>query len=416
MRYAAWVGWDWADREHEICLREAGQSQLERSQVEGTPEALHEWAANMRKRFGGAKVAVCIETSRGAVIWALMGYEHIDLYPVNPKSAASFRDAFYPSGKKDDPVDANVLMLMVEKHSEQLRVLAPADAQTRMLGLLSEHRRKLVQQMVRTTNQLRSNLKAYFPQALELAGDLDTTLACDFLERWPTLTSVQRARVATLRTFYRTHRSRSEARIDKRVALLSETVELTSDEAVLRSGVIVTRTLVRVIRGLSESVRDVDAELAAIYRSHGEYDLVKSLPGAGDVMGPRLAAILGSDRARFESAEELQRLTGVAPVTSSSGGRQGTLTVYRRLKRSKFLHQTIVEWAGCAVAQSAWANAYYQHQLSRGKRRFSILRALAFKLLRILFFCWKNNVHYDEKHHQESLSRHGSPLAKLLAA
>lgn len=414
--YAAFVGWDWADREHEICLREAGQSHMERSQVEGTPEALHEWAASMRKRFGGAKVAVCIETSRGAVIWALMGYEHIDLYPVNPKSAASFRDAFYPSGKKDDPVDAHVLMLMVEKHSEQLRVLAPADAETRMLGLLSEHRRKLVQQLGRTTNQLRSNLKTYFPQALELAGDLDTTLACDFLEQWPTLAGVQRARVATLRAFYRTHRSRSEQRIEKRLALLREGVDLTSDEAVLRSGVIKTRTLVRVIRGLREAVLDVDTELAEVYQNHAEYDLVKSLPGAGEVMGPRLAAILGSDRARFESAEELQRLTGVAPVTCSSGGKHGTVTVHRRLKRSKFLHQTVVEWAGCAVAQSEWANAYYQHQLSRGKRRFSILRALGFKLLRIVFFCWKNKVHYNEKLHQESLARHGSPLAKLLAA
>lgn len=415
-KYAAFVGWDWADREHEISLREGGQSRIEQSQVQGTPEALHEWAASMRERFGGAKVAVCIETSRGAVIWALMGYEHIDLYPVNPKSAASFRDAFYPSGKKDDPVDANVMLLMVEKHSEQLRVLAPADAQTRMLGMLSEHRRKLVQQLVRSTNQLRSNLKMYFPQGLELAGDLDTALACDFLERWPTLSSVQRARAATLREFYRTHRSRSEARIDKRVALVSDAVELTSDEAVLRSGVIMTRTLVRVIRGLLEAVRDVDAELAEIYQNHGEYDLVNSLPGAGAVMGPRLAAILGSDRGRFEAADELQRLTGIAPVTSRSGGKDGTITVHRRLRRSKFLHQTIVEWAGCAVAQSEWAHAYYQHQISRGKRRFSILRALGFKLLRILFFCWKNKVHYNEKIHQESLIRHGSPLANLLVA
>ena len=138
-------------------------------------------------------------------------------------------------------------------------------------------------------------------------------------------------------------------------------------------------------------------------------------PQCEALTGTRVTDLRNDDPVRTR-LQELQRLTGVAPVTSSSGGRQGTLTVYRRLKRSKFLHQTIVEWAGCAVAQSAWANAYYQHQLSRGKRRFSILRALAFKLLRILFFCWKNNVHYDEKHHQESLSRHGSPLAKLLAA
>lgn len=415
--YAAFVGWDWADKEHEICLREKGSERLERSQVQGAPEALHEWAATMLERFGGAKIAVCIETSHGAVIWALMSYEHIVLFPVNPKSAASFRDAFYPSGKKDDPVDAHVLLMMVEKHQEQLRPLVPADAQTRVLGMLSEHRRKLIQQLGRTTNQLRSNLKMYFPQALKLAGDLDTTLACDFLDRWPTLTAVQRARTATLRTFYRTHRSRSAERIQQRVELVGQAVALTSDEAVVKSGTIKTRTLVRVIRGLLEAIQDVDSELAAVYEQHGEYDWVKSLPGVGAVLGPRLIALLGSDRSRFESAEEIQRFTGVAPVTSRSGGTHGTISVHRRVKRSKFLHQTIVEWAGCAVAQSEWANAYYQHRLSLGKRRFSILRALGFKLLRILFFCWKNKTHYNEKLHHESLIRHGSPLAaKLLAA
>lgn len=416
--YAAFVGWDWADKEHEICLREKDSKQIERGKVEGTPEALHEWAAAMRERFGGDKIAVCIETSHGAVIWALMGYENIVLFPVNPKSAASLRDAFYPSGKKDDPVDADVLLMMVDKHAEKLRPLVPADPQTRMLGMLAEHRRKLVQHKGRTTNQLRSNLKMYFPQALELAGDLDTLLACDFLDRWPTLSAVQRVRAATLRSFYREHRSRSTERIDKRVALVGQAVNLTTDLAVLGAGTIKTRTLVHVLRGLLEAIRDIDSELNTLYEQHAEYDWVKSLPGVGAALGPRLIALLGSDRSRFELAEELQCLTGVAPVTSRSGGTHGPITIHRRRKRSKFLHQTIVEWAGCAVAQSEWAKAYYEHHISLDKRRrYVVLRALGFKLLRILFFCWKNKVHYDEQFHQKSLIRHGSPLAaKLVAA
>ncbi|HXI14602.1 MAG TPA: transposase [Thermoanaerobaculia bacterium] len=141
---AAYVGWDWADQEHEVCMRVEGSQQVEREQVRGTPEALHAWARKIEQRFGGRPVGVCIETSRAAVIWALCSYAHLILFPVNPKSAASFREAFYPSGKKDDPVDADVLMMMLDKHGEKLRPLKPADPDTRALGMLSEYRRKLV--------------------------------------------------------------------------------------------------------------------------------------------------------------------------------------------------------------------------------------------------------------------------------
>lgn len=413
-QYGAFVGWDWADREHQICLRDATTGQVEQTTISGTPESLHEWASTIRQRYPGKKIAICIESSRGAVVWAFMSYDHLVLYPVNPKSAASFREAFYPSGKKDDPVDGEVLSLMVEKHHDKLRPLQPADPATREMGILSEYRRKLVQELVRMTNQLGSTLKTYFPQALELAGDLDTVLACDLLERFPTLESVKRVREKTLREFYTKRRCRSAERIAERLALVRLAVPLTEDPAVTASGMIKSRTLVRVIRSLLEAIAEVEAKLAQLYQQHPEHDLVDSFPGAGAVFGARIISIVGSDRSRFESADELQRFTGIAPVTKRSGGPKGSISVHRRLRRSKFLHQTIVEWAGHAAIHSEWARAYYTKQKAAGKSHFVILRALGYKLVRILFHCWKNSIHYNEQVHQESLVRRGSPLASLL--
>jgi hypothetical protein len=127
-------------------------------------------------------------------------------------------------------------------------------------------------------------------------------------------------------------------------------------------------------------------------------------------------AVLGSDRTRLTDATQLQLLTGIAPVTVRSGGTHGTVTVHRRLKRSKFLHQTIVEWAGCSVAYSAWAHAFYQQQLQAGHGRYAALRALGYKWLRILFKCWKTNTRYDEATHIDALRRRGSPIVATLAA
>ena len=137
---AAFVGWDWGDKEHELCLIERGSEVKERSTVESNGESLHEWAAEMRRRFLGRLVGVCLETSRGAVINAFMNYDHIVLYPINPKAASDFRNSLYPSGKKDDPVDAETLLEYLWKHQDRCRELQPADPQTRLLGMLSESR------------------------------------------------------------------------------------------------------------------------------------------------------------------------------------------------------------------------------------------------------------------------------------
>lgn len=414
--FAAFVGWDWADQEHELRLREAGSDRVEEVTLGSSPEALHGWVALMQQRYQGRPVAICIETSRGPVIWALMAYAHIVLFPVNPKSVASFRETFYPSGKKDDPVDAEVQLELVYKHHDKLRRLNPADALTRSLGILSEHRRKLVQGMVRETNRLRTNLKSYFPEALELMGELGTPMSCDFLVRWPSLSSLQKARRSTIEDFYRKHGSRSEDRISARLELLREAIPLTDDEAVVTCGILITQAQVRLIHALRESITDLDEQLKALYMNHIEHDLVDSFPGLGFVLGSRMVAILGSDRDRFETRESLQLLTGVAPITKRTGGKNGPVTVQRRLRRSKFIHQTIVEWAGQTVQRSSWAKAFYDEQTAAGKRHWSVLRALGFKWLRILFRCWQTRQRYNEATYLEALHKHGSSLASKLTA
>lgn len=413
---AAVVGWDWAEKEHELRMRESGSDRIEARKLAATPEALHGWAAEMRSRFGGRSIGVCIETSRGAVIWALMAYEHIVLYPVNPKSVASFRETFYPSGKKDDAVDADVQLELIDKHREKLRPLEPADASTRSLGILSEYRRKLVHDLVRETNRLRMNLKSYFPQALELVGELPTVMACDFLQRWWSLSSIKQARPATVREFYRKHGSRSETLIKARLDSLDGAVALTEDEAIVSSGIMVTITLVRVIRALLQSIAEVEERLQTIYTNHVEHELLDSFPGLGLILGSRVTALLGSDRERFDSREALQRITGVAPITKRTGGTHGTVKVHRRVRRSKFLHQTIVEWAGQTINNSAWSRGFYDQQRAAGKGHWSALRALGYKWLRILFRCWQTHEKYNESTYLEALKKSGSPLVSHMEA
>lgn len=142
--YAAYIGIDWADQKHDICLIDAHTLKKESRILNHTPAAIAEWATELRTRYQGQPLAVCLEQSRGPLIYALLKYDFLVLYPVNPKTLAKYREAFAPSRAKDDPRDAEYAAELVLQHRECLRAWTPDDEQTRTLRLLVEHRRRLV--------------------------------------------------------------------------------------------------------------------------------------------------------------------------------------------------------------------------------------------------------------------------------
>ena len=130
-------------------------------------------------------------------------------------------------------------------------------------------------------------------------------------------------------------------------------------------------------------------------------------PGAGAQLAPRLMVAFGIDRDRYDTAADLQKYAGVAPVLERSGQKTW---IHWRYSCPKFIRQTFVEWAGQSIKQSFWAKAYYQQQIDKGKSHHVATRALAFKWIRIAFRCWKNRTPYDESRYLEALKSRGAPL------
>lgn len=172
--YAALVGIDWADTKPDFCLRAAGSAREESGVMGSMPEEIDQWARGLAARFPGGTIAVCLEQAKGRLLYALWKYDHLVLYPINPRMLAKFREALAPSGKKDDPADAQLLLALVSTHQAKLKPWRPADEHTRTLHFLVEHRRNLVQDTTRLTNRLTSVLKGYVPHVLRRFAALDT--------------------------------------------------------------------------------------------------------------------------------------------------------------------------------------------------------------------------------------------------
>jgi len=409
----AWIGLDWADNLHQISIYDIASEQVENYALKHSAETLQRWLDDLRKRYNGGKVGVVLEQSRGAVLYALMSCDFVVLYPVNPHALASYRKAFYTSGAKDDPKDATLLMEMVRKHPERFRAWEAEDPDTRSLRLVVEARRKLVNQLTRCTNQLTSHLKSYFPQAIEWAGDLDSRQACDFLLEWPTLEALQQARPSRLRKFYFNYGRPRVETIQARLEQIKQALPLTQDPAAILAGSLMVRALAAQIRPLIAVIEEFDDEIKRLFQKHPDRQVFESLPGAGAVLAPRLLAALGADRERWESAAEIQTLSGIAPVTEQSGKKR---FVHRRLACPKFVRQTFHEFARSSIVWCDWAKAYYHHLIAHGKGRHAALRALAYKWIRILFACWKNRTPYQEDIFLKSLAQRGSPLSQLTQA
>lgn len=399
---AAFVGLDWADGEHAVCLRVAATDEIREYTIKQQPHLLHEWVAKLLKEFGGQKVGIAVEKSRGGLIYALMGYDFLVLYPINPKALAKYRESTCVSGAKDDPSDAELLMDLLYKHRDRYRAWLPDAMETRTIQLLSEYRRKLVDDQTALTNRLEALLKGYFPQALGWAGDLNTAQCCDFLTKWPSLQCVQQAKPAQLRKFYLDHGCRRAEIIEKRLNEIGHARWLTNDNAVLRSSVLMVQATVALLCPLIDQIKRFDKELEIAFKKHPDQELFESFPGAGPVMAPRLLAAMGSDRSRFDTAAEIQQFSGIAPVTKKSGK---THYVHRRYACPKFIRQSFHEWARLSKRYCAWADCYYRYQRSKGKRRHAAIRALAFKWIRIVFRCWKLGVPYNDQTYIASLQR-----------
>jgi transposase len=118
------VGIDWAEAHHDICvLDERGTVLAKRRIAEGLEGVgqLHQLLADHATEPNG--VVIGIETDRGLLVGALLaaGYR---VYAINPLAASRYRDRHSTSGAKSDPGDAKVLADLVRTDQHNHRPVA----------------------------------------------------------------------------------------------------------------------------------------------------------------------------------------------------------------------------------------------------------------------------------------------------
>ena len=389
------VGIDWAEKHHDVCIIDKEGVILVRGRVADGVEGIskvHEMVADHIEEPKEAIVG--IELDRGLLVSALRaaGYE---VFAINPLSVDRYRDRHSTSGAKSDPGDAKVLADIVRTDRHNHRQVAGDSELADAIKLLARTHQNFVWQRQRHINRLRSHLREFYPQALEAFGtDLAFMDAVAILSIAPTPElgrRLSRSKIAS--ALKKGGRQKNIHTRAEKIQLALRSEQLEAPATVTRASGTVTSSLMRLIAGLNEQIADLEREIESSFESHPDAKILRSLPGLGIVLGARVLAEFGDDRTRYVDARARRNYAGTSPITRASGKHRVVLARYARNER---LFNACYLWAFAALTASPGSRAYYDVQRGRGKTHNQALRALANRLVAILHGCLRRDQLYDE--------------------
>jgi transposase len=402
-----YAGFDWAKDHHCVVIVDAQGRIVADFEFD---HSLEGWKSYAEKTSAWPNLAVAIETSEGAVVDQLLQQEYT-VYPVHPVAAQRYRERKAPSGTKTDHLDAWGLADALRIDGQGWRVLQPMDPLTQQLRLLCRDEVALIEQRTALVNQLQQALLEYYPAALEAFDDWTRPSTWEFVLAFPTPQALVSAGKRRWEKFLHSHRLWRPETAEKRLKLFAQADQFKATDPIVRAKSQLALSLCRLLCTLGKQLALYREQIDTLFRDHPDHDLFGSLPGAKEVLAPRLLAAVGSDPGRYGSQEVLQAIAGTAPVSFQSGKID---KVRVRWACDKFLRHTIHLWADCFRKASAWGQTYYQQKRAEGMAHACALRCLGQRLLKIIFRMITDRKPYDAELHARSQQKHGSWVLKLI--
>jgi transposase len=389
------VGWDWASQRHDVTVIDDTGQLVDRWTLAHNEAGIHQAMARLARHGQPDDLPVAIETTSGIVIDRLLAAGH-PVVPVHPSSFNAARPRWGASKAKSDPGDSFKLADYLRTDGHRLRRLHPTDAATRHLQALSRLREDHLEAKTTATNQLSALLDAHWPGAKAIFARLDSDIALDFLERYPTPQAAQRLGEARLAAFLRRHAysgRRPPAELLARLRAAPVAVGRL-DPKVLAECV---RAQVRLLRTLLATLAGLGRALAAALPEHPKAAVLAPLPRIGQVNLAQILAEVGPILDRASDLAHAAAEVGATPVTQRSG--KGASVHFRWAVNTR-ARNALGTFADNSRHASRWAAHLYRQARRRGKRHPQAVRILMRAWLRVIWACWRAGRPYDVNHHR----------------
>jgi transposase len=402
-----YAGFDWARGHHDVVIVDRQGQIVADFRIE---HSLAGWQALRDQVKAYPALGVAIETNQGTAVDQLLLLD-CAIYPVNPLSAKSYRERKAPSGHKTDRLDAWSLAEALRLDGQGWKILEPLDPLTQQLQLLCRDEISLIEQRTALINQLQQALVEYYPAALQAFEDWTQPFCWDFIIQFPTPEKLATAGRRRWEKFLHTQKLWRPETATKRMEIFERARQFCGSAAVTSAKSLLALSLAKLLKALQLQLDQYRQQIEARFNQHPDHDLFGSLPGAAQILGPRLLGEIGGNPRRFEDTEALQCVAGTAPVSFQSGQIH---RVHVRYQCNKILRHTIHLWAQCSLRVCPWAEVYYRQKRAEGKSHACALRCLGQRLLKILWRMIQTRQPYDPDLHARNQKQHGSWVLTLM--
>ena len=402
----SYIGIDWSEKHHNVCILNEAGARLNRFQVPHTEAGflrLEEQLAKVNEL--AADCLIAIETNRNTLVDFLWSRGHT-LYILPPNQVKSNRGRHRASGAKDDDNDA--LLLADILRTDQGRLIpwqADGDLVQQMRSLLSWID-DLTDSIKRHRNRLRANLLSYYPQPLAAFGNMMSLFSLKVVAAYPSPAHMRTLTFQQFVTFSRSQGYHQKRHLPGYYAQLREPMPA-APEAIWPALEKQTAYLARQLLTFIEQKQANIKQTGHLFEQHPDAAIFASLPGAGDLLRPKLLVMFGDDRARYPKPNILPAIAGTCPVTVQSGRSR-----YVRF-RSACNHgyrQSAQQFAMSSIRNSVWAAGYFNRALTRGMSGSHAYRCLANRWLHIIWTLWQKREPYNEAYHMSQVARHRQPV------
>ena len=376
--------------------RELSKSAFSFSNSSGGFHSAKEWALKIAAANNKNQIVLGLEPT-GHYWFCLatwMVANGISVVQVNPYAVKQTKELEDNSQFKDDKKDPKLIANLVKDGNYGMPYLP--EGLYGELRRLSMFRDQLCEDRIRSLNRMHREMKICFPEYKEAFGKIDGSFTLEVLKQAPFPEDIKTLGADGIRQIWHAAklRGRGYSRAEKIFEYANESVGLKDGVSVSKEAV---KWYVKKIKELDEQLQAVEDQMHQKCLQIPNAGNILEISGIGENILSGILAEMG-DISRFDDVKEIQKLSGLGLVASSSGKHKGKTKIsYRGRKRLRYW---LFEGAKSLVAHSEEFNelhVYYTTRSVNPLKKMQSLIVIACKVLRVIYTILTRGVAYDPK-------------------
>lgn len=369
-------------------------------------QSAREWAAGIAAANNKGQIVMGLEPT-GHYWFCLatwMVSNGISVVQVNPYAVKQTKELEDNSQHKDDVKDPKLIANLVKDGNYGMPYLP--EKLYAQLRRLSMFRDQLNEDRIRSLNRLHREMKIYFPEYKDAFGKIDGAFTLEVLKRAPFPEDLAALGADGIKQIWREAKLRGRG-----YSRAGEILRYARESVGIKDGAAASKTAVKWFVG---QVMELDGQLSAIESQLNERCLeiphagnILEIPGVGENTLSGILAEIG-DISRFDDVKEIQKLSGLGLVASSSGKHKGGTKISHRGR--KRLRYWLFQGARSVVAHAeefGEIHAYYTTREENPLKKMQSLIVIACKLLRVIYTILTKGTAYDPKKMTMDIRRAG---------